>query len=66
MSGYIEKLLRLLICEVGASARTEQRALDSLATAGSAGLWPRASTPLDDRARAGIHDNLVTPRATAD
>ena len=28
--------------------------------------WPRASTPLDDRARARIHDNLVTPRSTAD
>jgi hypothetical protein len=29
-------------------------------------LWSRASTPLDDRARAGIHDNLVTPRSTAE
>jgi hypothetical protein len=31
-----------------------------------AALRSWASTPLVDRARAGIHDNLVTPRSTAD
>ena len=27
---------------------------------------PRAGAPLDDPARAGIHDDLVTPRSAAD
>ena len=56
-----------LALALGASARTVQRALDSLASGRQgAVLWSRASTPLDDRARAGIHDNLVTPRSTAE
>jgi len=29
-------------------------------------VWSRASASLDDPARAGIHDDLVTPRSTAE
>jgi tetratricopeptide (TPR) repeat protein len=49
-----------LALALGTSQRTVQRALDSLAVVRS-----RASSSLDDPARTGIHDDLVTPRAPA-
>ena len=56
-----------LALALGASARTVQRALDAACDGRQGAVrWSRASTPLDDRARAGIHDNLVTPRSTAE
>ena len=56
-----------LALALGTSQRTVQRALDSLAAAGQgAVVRPRASASLDDPARAGIHDDLVTPRSAAD
>ena len=52
-----------LALALGASQRTVQRALDSLAAAGKVQSFGRgARAPLDDPARAGIHDKLVTPR----
>ena len=51
-----------LALALGASARTVQRALDSLATAGKVqSYWPRASTPLDDPAGPGFTTTLLLP-----
>ena len=56
-----------LALALGASQRTVQRALDSLAAAGKVQSFGRgAGAPLDDPAGAGIHDDLVTPRAAAE
>ena len=56
-----------LALALGASQRTVQRALDSLAAAGKVqSLRPRAGAPLDDAAGAGIHDDLVTPCSAAE
>ena len=56
-----------LALALGTSQRTVQRALDSLG-GGRQGavVRSRASAPLDDPARAGIHDDVVTPRSAAD
>ncbi len=53
-----------LALALGGSQRTVQRALE-LACRSTQGavVWSRASASLDDPARAGIHDDLVTPRA---
>ena len=56
-----------LALALGASQRTVQRALESLAAAGkvqSLGQW--TGPALDDSAHAGFHDDLVTPRTFAD
>ena len=56
-----------LAIALGASPRTVQRALDTLAAAGKVQSFGRGpSAPLDDPARAGIPDNLVTPRSAAE
>ena len=56
-----------LAIALGASPRTVQRALDSLASARQgAVVRPRAGAALDDPAGAGIPDNLVTPRSAAE
>ena len=56
-----------LALALGASQRTVQRALDALATAGKVqALWSRTRAALDEPARPGIPDNLVTPSATAE
>ena len=56
-----------LALALGTSQRTVQRALDSLARGRQgAVVWPRASPSLDNPARAGIHDDFVTPRSAAD
>ena len=55
-----------LALALGASQRTVQRALDACGSGQSAVLWPSASPPLDHSAPARFHDNLVTPRSTAD
>ena len=56
-----------LALALGASQRTVQRALDSLAAAGKVQSFGRgAGASLDDPAGAGIHDNLVTPRSAAE
>jgi len=52
-----------LALALGASQRAVQLALDSLAAAGKVQSF--GSSALDDPARAGIHDDLVTPCATA-
>ena len=56
-----------LALALGASQRTVQRALDSL-RGGRQGavVRPRAGASLDDPARAGIHDDLVTPGSAAE
>ena len=52
---------------LGTSQRTVQRALDSpRGRRQGAVVRSRASAPLDDAARAGIHDDLVTPGSSAD
>ena len=55
-----------LALALGASQRTVQRALE-LAGGGRQGaiVRPRPGAALDDPAGAGIHDDLVTPRAAA-
>ena len=56
-----------LAIALGTSQRTVQRALDSLAAAGKVQSFGRgASSPLDNPADAGIHDDFVTPRSAAD
>ena len=55
-----------LAIALGASPRTVQRALDALAARQSAVLRPRTGAALDDPARAGIPDNIVTPRSAAE
>jgi DeoR/GlpR family transcriptional regulator of sugar metabolism len=55
-----------LALALGASQRTVQRALDALAGRQGAVVRPRASASLDDPARAGIHDDIVTPRSAAE
>ncbi len=55
-----------LALALGASQRTVQRALNSLAAAGKVQSFGRGrARRLDDSARAGIHDDLVTPRSAA-
>ena len=55
-----------LALALGESQRTVQRALDD-ACGGRQGavIRPRPGAPLDDAARAGFPDNLVTPGCTA-
>ena len=56
-----------LALALGASQRTVQRALDALAASRQgAVVRPRPGAALDDAAGAGIHDDLVTPRAAAE
>ena len=56
-----------LALALGASPRTVQRALDSLATAGKVQSYGRGRARRWMTApRAGIHDNLVTPRPAAE
>ena len=56
-----------LALALGTSQRTVQRALDSLrGRRQSAVVRPRAGPSLADSARAGIHDDIVTPRSAAD
>jgi DeoR/GlpR family transcriptional regulator of sugar metabolism len=54
-----------LALALGGSQRTVQRALDSLTAEGKVQSFGRARAPLDNSARAGIHDDIVTPRAAA-
>ena len=56
-----------LAIALGASPRTVQRALESACgSRQGAVVRARARASLDDPARAGIPDNLVTPRSTAE
>ena len=56
-----------LALALGASQRTVQRALDSLAAAGKVQSFGHGASPaLDHAARAWIHDDFVTPRSSAD
>jgi biotin operon repressor len=55
-----------LALALGTSQRTVQRALDRLRRRQGAVVRSRPGASLDDPARAGIHDNLVTPRSAAD
>ena len=56
-----------LALALGASQRTVQRALDALGGGRQgAGVRPRPRAALDDPAGAGIRDDLVTPRPTAE
>jgi hypothetical protein len=58
---------RPLAVALGASQRTVQRALDSLADAGKVQfVRSRAGASLDDAARAGIHDDIVTSSSPAE
>ena len=55
-----------LALALGASQRTVQRALDSLASEGKVQSFGRvARASLDHPARTGIRDDFVTPRSTA-
>ena len=55
-----------LALALGGSQRTVQRALElACGSRQGAVVWSRASASLDDPARAGIHDDLVTPRAAS-
>jgi hypothetical protein len=49
-----------------ASQRTGSGALISAAAADKVQSWTRAGAPVDDPARAGFHDNLVTPGSAAE
>jgi hypothetical protein len=53
-----------LALALGASQRTVQRALDSLAAAGKV-HWSRTSASLDRPALTGVHEDVVTPGCTA-
>ena len=55
-----------LALALGTSQRTVQRALDALAAAARCSRSGGAGSPLDDAARAGIRDDVVTPGAAAD
>ena len=56
-----------LAVALGASQRTVQRALDSLAATGKVQSYGHGrARRWMTRACAGIHDNVVTPRSTAE